>query len=103
MKRNLDRLGGLVFSQRVLLALTQKGASREEAYELTQRNAMAAWREQGDFLTKLKADKDVLHYLTPNELAAQFDFSFYTRHVDDIFERVFRYYVQDGSKAPAAQ
>ena len=59
MRKNLDRLGGLIHSQRVLLALTQKGVSREEAYELVQRNAMAAWRGEGDFLDLLKADKDV--------------------------------------------
>ena len=59
MRKNLDRLGGLIHSQRVMLALTQKGMSREEAYAAVQRNAMPVWRGEGDFLTLLKADKDV--------------------------------------------
>ena len=59
MRKNLDRLGGLIHSQRVLLALTQKGVSREDAYSLVQRNAMPVWRGKGDFLTLLKADRDV--------------------------------------------
>jgi adenylosuccinate lyase len=89
MKRNLDRFGGLVFSQRVLLALTQKGALRERAYELVQRNAMAAWQEQGDFLKHLLADKDVLALLSKSEIEALFDYSFYTKHVDAIIDRTF--------------
>jgi hypothetical protein len=62
MQKNLDKLGGLIHSQRVMLALTQKGASREEAYALVQRNAMPVWRGEGDFLTFLKADKDVKRF-----------------------------------------
>ena len=89
MKRNLDRLGGLVHSQRVLLALTQKGASREEAYRLVQRNAMPVWRGEGDFLTLLKADKDVTKYLSEAEIEASFDLGFHFKHVDTIFRRVF--------------
>ena len=65
MQKNLDRLGGLVHSQRVLLALTQKGASREDAYRLVQRNAMPVWRGEGDFLTLLKADADVTDICLP--------------------------------------
>ena len=89
MKKNLDRLGGLIHSQRILLALTQKGASREQAYTLVQRNAMPVWRGEGDFLTLLKADKEVSAFLSPSELEALFDLGYHTQHVDTIFRRVF--------------
>ena len=89
MRKNLDRLGGLIHSQRVLLALTQKGVSREEAYALVQRNAMPVWRGEGDFLTLLKADPDVAMALTPLELEALFDLGYHLKHVDTIFARVF--------------
>ncbi len=89
MRKNLDRLGGLIHSQRVLLALTQKGVSREDAYSLVQRNAMPVWRGEGDFLTLLKADKDVAKALNPQELEAQFDLDYHRKHVDAIFARVF--------------
>jgi adenylosuccinate lyase len=90
MRRNLDRLGGLVHSQRVLIALTQKGAAREDAYRMVQRNAMKVWRgEADDFLALLKADPDVRKYLGDAELAAHFDLAHHMRHVDLIFERVF--------------
>jgi adenylosuccinate lyase len=89
MKKNLDRLGGLIHSQRVLLALTQKGASREQSYTLVQRNAMPVWRGQGDFLALLKADKDVATFLSPAELESLFDLGYHTQHVDTIFRRVF--------------
>jgi adenylosuccinate lyase len=89
MKKNLDRLGGLIHSQRVLLALTQKGASREQSYALVQRNAMPVWRGQGDFLALLKADKDVATFLSPAELESLFDLGYHTQHVDTIFRRVF--------------
>ncbi|MEZ5855823.1 MAG: adenylosuccinate lyase [Hyphomicrobiaceae bacterium] len=89
MQRNLDRLGGLIHSQRVLLALTQKGVSREDSYTWVQRNAMPVWRGQGDFLALLKADKDVAKALTAGELEALFDLGYHTRHVDTIFKRVF--------------
>jgi adenylosuccinate lyase len=89
MKKNLDLLGGLVHSQRVLLALTQKGAAREDAYRLVQRNAMKAWQGGGEFLTLLKADKDVRKYLSDKELSAHFDLDFHFAHVDAIFRRVF--------------
>ncbi len=89
MKKNLDRLGGLIHSQRVLLALTQKGVSREDAYALVQRNAMPVWRGEGDFLTLLEADEDVAKALAPAELEALFDLGYHLRRVDTIFERVF--------------
>jgi adenylosuccinate lyase len=89
MKRNLDRLGGLVHSQRVLLALTQKGASREEAYRLVQRNAMPVWRGEGDFLDRLKKDAEVASRLSESELEACFDLGYHMKHVDTIFSRVF--------------
>ena len=89
MQNNLDRLGGLVHSQRVLLALTQKGVSREDAYRLVQRNAMKAWAGEGDLLALLKADKEVRKHLTETELAEKFDLNFHFAHVDTIFRRVF--------------
>src|ERR1700712_189255 len=89
MQKNLDRLGGLVHSQRLLIALTQKGASREDAYRLVQRNAMPVWRGEGDFQTLLKADKDVTAYLSDAEIEANFDLGHHFKHVDTIFKRVF--------------
>ena len=89
MRKNLDRLGGLIHSQRVLLALTQKGVSREDAYALVQRNAMPVWRGEGDFLTLLKGDPQVAEALTPIELEALFDLGYHLKHVDTIFGRVF--------------
>jgi adenylosuccinate lyase len=89
MKRNLDRLGGLVHSQRVMLALTQKGVSREDAYRLVQRNAMPVWRGEGDFLTLLKNDPEVSRVLSAPELEASFDLGYHLKHVDTIFRRVF--------------
>ncbi|CAJ0891372.1 adenylosuccinate lyase [freshwater sediment metagenome] len=89
MKKNLDRLGGLVHSQRVLLALTQKGVSREDAYAMVQRNAMPVWRGEGEFRTLLGADPDVSARLSPAELDELFDLSYHFKHVDTIFRRVF--------------
>ncbi|WP_424627279.1 adenylosuccinate lyase [Bradyrhizobium sp. SYSU BS000235] len=89
MQKNLDRLGGLVHSQRVLIALTQKGASREDAYKLVQRNAMPVWRGEGEFLPLLKKDADVKKYLNDAELEEQFDLGYHFKHVDTIFKRVF--------------
>jgi adenylosuccinate lyase len=89
MMKNLDRLGGLVHSQRVMLALTQKGVSREDAYRLVQRNAMPVWRGEGDFLTLLKADKDVTAAMTHAEIEEKFDLGYHLKHVDTIFKRVF--------------
>ncbi len=90
MKKNLAMLGGLVHSEDVLLALTKKGLAREDAYRLVQRNAMKAWAGQGDFLQLLKADKEVIQKLGESELEACFDLNHHLKHVDAIFERVFR-------------
>jgi adenylosuccinate lyase len=89
MRRNLDRLGGLVHSQRVLLALTQAGMSREDAYSVVQRNAMPVWDGKGRFIDLLKADKEVMRHLTSQELEALFDDAYHTKHVDTLFKRVF--------------
>jgi adenylosuccinate lyase len=89
MQKNLDLLGGLMHSQRVMIALTQKGVAREEAYALVQRNAMKVWQGEGDFLAFLTADKDVRKHLSEAELKANFDLDHHLRHVDTIFERVF--------------
>jgi len=89
MLKNLDLLGGLVHSQRVLLALTQEGASREEAYAIVQRNAMKVWRGEGPFLKFLKQDPDVGKLIPPAELEALFDLGYHLKHVDTIFARVF--------------
>jgi adenylosuccinate lyase len=89
MRDNLERGGGLVHSQQVLLALTQKGVSREEAYRLVQRNAMRAFRGEGSFLEFLKADPDVTSALTRTDIEALFDLKHHMRHVNTIFDRVF--------------
>lgn len=89
MQANLDRLNGLVFSGQVLLALTQAGVSREDSYRLVQENAMRAWRENTDFLTLLKADKEVSAALDDAALESLFDIGYHTKHVDTIFKRVF--------------
>ncbi|HEY7687600.1 MAG TPA: adenylosuccinate lyase [Dongiaceae bacterium] len=89
MQRNLDALGGLVHSQRVLLALTQAGLSREDAYATVQRNAMEAWQRGGDFRKLLEADPAVSKRLPKKALAALFDLAYHTKHVDTIFARVF--------------
>jgi adenylosuccinate lyase len=90
MRRNLERFRGLIHSQRVLLALTQAGVSREDAYRLVQRNAMKVWEEGADFLEELLADKDVRKTLSEAELRDKFDLGYHTKHVDTIFSRVFR-------------
>ena len=87
MQKNLDLLGGLVHSQRVLLALTQAGTRREDAYRIVQQNAMPVWRGEGQFLELLKADKEVT--LSDEELEALFNLDYHFKHVDDIFARVF--------------
>jgi adenylosuccinate lyase len=91
MQKNLDRMGGLVHSQRVLLALTQAGLSREESYALVQRNAMKVWESDGELslLSLLKADPDVSKQLSTDELDGLFDLGYHMRHVDTIFDRVF--------------
>ncbi|MGH6907225.1 MAG: lyase family protein, partial [Aestuariivirga sp.] len=89
MRRNLDRLGGLIHSQRVMLALTQKGMSREESYAAVQRNAMRVWDGESNFLDLLKQDKEVSRLLQGAELEALFDLGYHLKHVDTIFRRVF--------------
>jgi len=89
MQKNLDRYGGLVHSQRVLLALTQAGLSREDSYQAVQRNAMKVWLEGADFLTELKKDKAVAERIAAKDLEDCFDFGYHTKHVDTIFARVF--------------
>ena len=89
MRANMDSLGGLIHSQRVLLALTQAGMSREDAYQAVQRCAMPVWLEGADFLTNLRGDAAVTAHLSDDELAALFDLAYHTKHVDTIFARVF--------------
>ena len=89
MEANLNRFRGLVHSQRVLLALTQAGVSREDAYRLVQRNAMKTWEQGADFLEELLADKDVRAALPEAEIREKFDLGYQTKHVDTIFSRVF--------------
>ncbi|MCC6479916.1 MAG: adenylosuccinate lyase, partial [Sphingomonadaceae bacterium] len=91
MQKNLDKMGGLVHSQRVLLALTQAGVSREDSYVLVQRNAMKVWESDGQLslLELLKADADVTRALSPQEIEEKFDLGYHLKHVDTIFARVF--------------
>jgi adenylosuccinate lyase len=91
MQKNLDRMGGLVHSQRVLLALTQAGLSREDAYALVQRNAMKVWESDGQLslLALLQADSEVTRCLSPDVLEDLFDLGYHLKHVDTIFGRVF--------------
>ncbi|WP_088343024.1 MULTISPECIES: adenylosuccinate lyase [Rhodomicrobium] len=89
MQANLDKLGGIVHSQRMLLALTQAGVSREDAYRLVQKSAMQSWQGGGDFMTLLKADAEVAKALTPEQIEALFDLGYHTKAVDEIFGRVF--------------
>jgi adenylosuccinate lyase len=89
MRQNLDSLGGLVDSQRVLLVLTQAGMSREDAYAAVQRQAMAAWRGEGRFADLLKRDPEIARYLSPETIDGLFDTAYHVKHVDTIFRRVF--------------
>ncbi|MCB2061746.1 MAG: adenylosuccinate lyase, partial [Novosphingobium sp.] len=91
MQKNLDRMGGLVHSQRVLLALTQAGITREDAYRLVQRNAMRVWESDGELslLELLKADPEVSAALSPTELEEKFNLDYHFKQVDRIFDRVF--------------
>ena len=89
MQKNLEKTGGLIFSQYILLALTRKGVSREEAYKIVQRNAMATWEKGDSFLSRLKKDKDIKKYLTVEELEKSFDLNYHLKNVDNIFQRVF--------------
>jgi adenylosuccinate lyase len=88
MRQNMDITRGLLFSQRVLLALIDKGMNRQDAYKIVQRNAMKTWMENKKFLTLLKSDSDVSKTITNKELEALFDYSYYVRYVDDIFNRL---------------
>jgi adenylosuccinate lyase len=89
MKKNLEALGGLVFSQRVLLALTQLGMSREDAYETVQKNAMKVWKDGTSFLAQLQKDKQIKKLIAAKDLAALFDLKYHTKNINHIFERVF--------------
>jgi len=89
MLKNMNKFSGLVHSQRVLLALTQKGASREDSYRLVQRNAMRVWEEGADFMTELKADTEVTALMSDTEIEENFDLGYHTKHADTIFSRVF--------------
>ncbi len=89
MKANLESTGGLFFSQRVLLALTEVGLDRDEAYRLTQRNAMAVWNEGGTFKDRLSADPEVMAHLSKEKLEELFDLAYFLKHVDTIFSQVF--------------
>ena len=89
MQKNLDDLGGLVFSQRVLLALTQAGMSREDSYKAVQRNAMQVWEKGGNYLDLLSADPDIAKHISRDQLEPMFDMSYHTKHVDTVFKRVF--------------
>ena len=89
MLKNMNKFKGLVMSQRVLLALTQAGASRDEAYKLVQRNAMKVWAENKDFQVELLSDKEVRSFLTEENIKEQFDLGYHTKNVEKIFDRVF--------------
>ena len=91
MEKNLNKMGGLVHSQRVLLALTQAGVSREDAYRLVQRNAMKVWEADGalSLLDLLKGDAEVTAALSPEEIEEKFNLDYHFKHVDTIFARVF--------------
>ncbi|HDZ24432.1 MAG TPA: adenylosuccinate lyase [Desulfobacteraceae bacterium] len=89
MKHNLNMLKGLIFSQQVLLTLTQKGVSREESYGIVQKQAMEVWKGNGTFKERLLADQDLAKYLAPEEIEAIFDINYHLKHVKTIFERVF--------------
>ncbi len=88
MRRNIELTQGLIFSQRVLLALINKGLTREEAYKMVQDNAMKAWEEKKDFLSLLEADKRITAHLSKEELNSLFDYGYYLKHVDEVFERL---------------
>jgi adenylosuccinate lyase len=89
MKANLEKMGGLIYSEAVLLLLTKKGLSREEAYGVVQRNAMRVWEKGEDFKTLLSEDETIKHLLTREELEVAFDIRGHLKHVNDIFKRVF--------------
>ncbi len=104
MMKNLDRFGGLVHSQRILLALTQAGMSREDSYRLVQKHALKIWQHGGDFLQALLAEKEVTAKIKPKALAELFDLGYHLKHVDTIFVRVFGKEAKTGKgKKPAAK
>ena len=90
MIANMNKFKGLIHSQRVLLALTQKGLSREDSYRLVQKSAMQVWEQGADFLTELKTDSEVLKVMTVKEIEDKFDLEYHTKHVETIFQRVFK-------------
>ena len=98
MRRNMESTRGILFSQRVLLALVEKGLSREDAYELVQRNAMRSWDEESDFRGLLESDPSVASYLSNEEMAEIFDYAYYTRYVRETFDRIG---LRDGHSTPA--
>lgn len=89
MRKNLEMTGGLFFSQQVMLSLTRKGLSREDAYRLVQRNAMKVWQEGGQLQDRLKDDPEVMQHLTPHEVDRLFDLGYHLKHVDTILRQVF--------------
>ena len=90
MITNMNKFKGLIHSQRLLLALTQKGLSREDSYRLVQKSAMQVWEQGADFLTELKTDSEVLKVMTVKEIEDKFDLEYHTKHVETIFQRVFK-------------
>jgi adenylosuccinate lyase len=88
MRRNIELTQGVIFSQRVLLALINKGVGREEAYKMVQDSAMKAWEEKKDFLSLLEADRRITAHLSKKELKSLFDYNYYLKHVDEVFERL---------------
>ena len=89
MEKNLNKFRGLIYSQRILLALTQAGVSREDAYRLVQRNAMKVWQQEADFKTELLNDPEIRQYLFAENIEDKFDVSYHTKHVDTLFQRIF--------------
>jgi adenylosuccinate lyase len=87
MRQNIEKTLGLIFSQRIMLALVEKGIARDTAYQMTQRNAMRAWDEKKDFKTLVLEDGDIMTHLTPEEIESLFDYTYHTRHVDYILKR----------------
>ncbi len=87
MQANIEKTGGLIFSQRILLALVGKGVVREDAYRWVQRNAMAKWMDGADFKTNITKDEEVKKYLSPAEIEACFEYTYYLRHIDTIMAR----------------
>ena len=87
MLADMEKTGGLIYSQRIMLAIVDKGVLREDAYKWVQRNAMKRWMEGEDFRTNVEKDEDILKYLTKEEIDNCFDYQYFLRHIDKIFER----------------